>query len=45
MKREKKCRVQDGWTALHYAASHDHTAVVNSLLRHGADVNIADKVQ
>lgn len=44
MKREEKFTVQDGWTALHYAASHDHKTVVNSLLRHGADVNIADKV-
>ena len=35
---------QDGSTALHYAASRGHTAVVTVLLDRGADITATDKV-
>lgn len=40
------CRsvIQDGKTALHWAARHGHTAIVQVLLDAGADVNIKSKV-
>ena len=35
---------QDGFTALHWAASRGHTAVVTVLLDRGADITATDKV-
>jgi len=34
-----------GYTALHYAANHDYSAVIDALLRHGAEVNAKDRVR
>lgn len=36
--------VQDKWTALHVAARNGHTAVVEILIKAGADVNVASTV-
>lgn len=35
---------QYGWTALHYAASHDHTEIVQALVAAGADKDAKDSV-
>src|SRR5687767_3775000 len=32
----------NGWTALHFAAQENHPAIVNELLRKGADANIVN---
>ena len=37
--------IQDGWTALMRASAEGHTAVVELLLQHGADVNAKDEVR
>jgi ankyrin repeat protein len=36
--------LQDGHTALHYAAAKDHLEVIELLVKHGAAVDIRDKV-
>ena len=38
------CGVQDGDTLLHRAAQNGYTAVVEALLRAGANVNVQNKV-
>ena len=35
---------QDDWTALMFASDKSHTAVVELLLKHGADVHAKDEV-
>ena len=37
--------MQNGWTALHYAAEYGHMEVVTALLAAGADINLQTKVR
>ncbi len=37
--------IQDGWTALMRASREGHTAVVELLLQHGADLNVENIVR
>ena len=39
-----RCAPQLGWTVLHLAAMYGYGAVVDALLRAGADPNIRDRV-
>ena len=36
--------LQDGWTALHYAASNNHREIIKILITNGADITAVDKV-
>ena len=36
--------IQDGWAALHFSAWAGRLEVLEELLKHGADVNLRDKV-
>ena len=37
--------LQDGWTALHFAAYNNHPNVTKVLIGNGADITVVDKVQ
>ena len=36
--------LQDGWTALHFAASSKDVGTTKLLINNGAEINVADKV-
>ena len=36
--------MQEGWTALHWAAMKGHVAIVDLLVQNKADLNICDEV-
>ena len=36
--------LQDGWTALHFAATHNHLEIIKILITNGADITVVDKV-
>ena len=36
--------LQDGWTALHFAASKNHLEIIKLLTSHGADITIVTEV-
>jgi len=42
-REERTMRESAGWTALMWAAAEGHQAVVEVLLRHGADAGAADQ--
>lgn len=37
--------MQNGWTALFWAADQGHTSIIEQLLDRGAQVNLRDKVR
>ena len=36
--------LQDGWTALHFAASNNDVGTTKLLIKNGAEIDVADKV-
>ena len=36
--------IQDGWTALHIAATINHPEIIKILITNGADITVVDKV-
>ena len=36
--------LQDGWTALHYAASANHPEIIKTLIANGANITAVTKV-
>lgn len=36
--------LQDGWTALHYAAYYNHPDLTKVLIAYGADITVVTKV-
>ena len=36
--------LQDGWTALHFAARNNHPEIIKILITNGANITVVDKV-